>query len=124
MSVRLDTSAAGARSGTIAISLASDGTGTSGLGVTALPSQNVTVQGNVYNLAVGSATPDPIAIANQRVGGTGSQALTIANTAAAGAFSEALNASLSTTGAATGSGSALNIAAGANSTALSVGVNT
>ncbi len=79
-----------------------------------------------YNMAVGNATPTPVFIANQRVGGTGSQALTVANTAAAGAFSEALNASFSgATGAATNNGGSLAdlIAGGSNNAAMSVGVN-
>ena len=125
--VMLDASAAGAKTGTATIVFESDGTGTSGLGITPLPSQVVTVNGNFYNPAVGSATPSPVVIANQRVGGTGSQALTVANTAAAGAFSEALNAGFgANTGAATHNGAAVNdlIAGGNNTTAMSVGVNT
>jgi hypothetical protein len=127
MSVRLDGSTAGAKSGTVQIVLNSDGTGTSGLGITALPSQTINVSGNFYNLAVGSATPTPVVIANQRVGGSASQLLTVSNTAAAGSFSEALNASFSATAdAATHNGGSVGnlIAGGANATAMSVGVNT
>lgn len=80
-----------------------------------------------YNLAAGSATPTPVSITNQRVGGSASQLLTVANTAAAGVYSEALNASFSGTGGAatTNSGSIVSlIAGGSNSSAMSVGVNT
>ncbi|MFO1198003.1 MAG: choice-of-anchor D domain-containing protein [Burkholderiaceae bacterium] len=125
--VGLNTSSAGAKSGTATITLVSDGTGTSGLGQTALGTQTVNVSGNVYNMAAGSTTPAPVVLANQRVGGTLTQALTVANTAPSGAFSEALNASFSgAAGNAThNGGSVANLAAGAsNASAMSVGVNT
>ena len=127
MGVRLDGSTAGAKSGTAQIVLNSDGTGTSGLGITALPSQTITVNGSFFNAAVGGATPSPIVISNQRVGGSGSQLLAVSNTAAAGGFSEALNAAFSgTTGAATTNGQSINnlAAGGSNATTMAVGVNT
>ena len=49
----IDTSTGGVKSGTATISLVSDGTGTSGLGTTALPSQTVNPSAQVFN---GSAT--------------------------------------------------------------------
>ena len=80
-----------------------------------------------YNAAVGSTTPSPVVLANQRVSGAASQALTVANTAPSGNFSEALNATFGgMTGAATTNGGSIaNLAAGtSNGSALSVGVNT
>ena len=80
-----------------------------------------------YNAAVGSTTPSPVVLANQRVAGAASQALTVANTASSGNFSEALNATFGgTTGAATTNGGSIaHLAAGSsNGSALSVGVNT
>ncbi|MDP1691248.1 MAG: choice-of-anchor D domain-containing protein, partial [Burkholderiaceae bacterium] len=127
MAVRVEGSTAGAKTGTVQVNFASDGSGSSGLGITALPSQTISVNGNFYNAAVGSATPSPITIANQRVGGTGSQLLSVANTAAIGLFSEALNASFSAaSGAATSNGGSLSnlIAGGTNAASMSVGVNT
>jgi hypothetical protein len=53
--VGLDTSSAGARSGTATLTLASDGTGSSGLGTFGLGTQTVTVNGSVYRLASASA---------------------------------------------------------------------
>ena len=87
----------------------------------------MTVNGTFFNAAVGSATPTPVTLGNQRVGGTGSQLLTVSNTAAAGAFSEALNASFgANTGAATNNGGSVGtlIAGGSNAALMSVGVNT
>ena len=80
-----------------------------------------------YNAAVGATAPTPVVIANQRVGGAGSQMLTVGNTAAAGAYSEDLGASFGTnTGAATNNGGSLTqLLAGANNnTTMAVGVDT
>lgn len=79
-----------------------------------------------YNAAVGSASPSPVQVVNQRIGGSATAALTVANTTAAGAFSEDLNATFGApTGAASGSGSVAGILAGAsNPGAMTVGVNT
>ncbi|GAB1391312.1 hypothetical protein MASR1M6_34940 [Rubrivivax sp.] len=80
-----------------------------------------------YNAAVGAATPTPVTIANQRVGGSNSAALTVGNTAAAGSYSEDLRASFgSNTGAATNNGGAINalLAGGSDGSAMRVGVDT
>lgn len=81
-----------------------------------------------FNAAVGSVTPAPAAVANQRVGGNNVTALTIANTAATGGYSEDLNASVSgSSGNAgfSGAGSVGGLLAGAsNNTAVSVNVDT
>lgn len=127
MAVRLDGSSAGTKTGTAQVLLASDGWGSSGLGVTQLAPQTVTVNGAFYNTAVGGTTPTPVVIANQRVGGAAGQLLNVANTAAAGSFSEALNAGFSgTTGAATTNGGSVSnlIAGGVNSAAMRVGLDT
>jgi len=126
MRVGLDGSSAGAKSGTVQVNFASDGSGSSLLGTTPLASQTVAVNGAFYNTAVGQASPAPVVIANQRIGGNGSQSLTVSNTAAAGAFSEALNASFSSVAAGlTASGSLSDlIAGGTNSSAMRVGVDT
>ncbi len=126
MRVGLDGSTAGAKSGTVQIQLASDGSGSSLLGTTQLAPQTVAVNGAFYNTAVGQASPTPVVIANQRVNGNGSQLLTVSNTAAAGAFSEALNASFSSVAAGiTASGSLSDlVAGGTNNSALRVGVDT
>jgi len=122
------TAVAGANNGTVTLNLASNGTGTSGLAPLALAPQAVNVSASGFNAATGSATPSPVVLANQRVGGTGSQLLSVANTAAAGAFSEDLNASFGTnTGNATSSGTISGRLAGTNNTgsgSMSVGVDT
>jgi hypothetical protein len=50
--VGIDTSSAGAKSGTATITLTSNGAGSSGLGLTSLTSQTVNVQGQVNNFAL------------------------------------------------------------------------
>ena len=127
LTVGIDTSTAGHKAGTATINLASDGTGTSGFSAVSIGTQTVNVSGDVYRLASASAaTPNPVDIANQRIGGTNSQALTINNTAPNDGFSEGLRASIgSASGDALASGATSLIAAGSgNSTALIVSVDT
>ena len=127
MRVGVDTTTAGAKSGSVTLGYQSDGAGTSGLAAISAGNQLINVSGNVYNAAAGSTTPSPVTIANQRIGGNISQALTVANTAAAGVFSEALNASFSgTTGnALNNAGNVTNlVAGGSNNAAMTVRVNT
>jgi hypothetical protein len=124
--VGLDTSSAGAKAGTATLTLASDGTGSSGFGALGIGSQTISVSGSVYRLASASvAAPNPVLLANQRVGGTLSQSLSVGNTAAADGYSEGLNASIAAaTGDATAGGSFSVLAAGAQSHALFVGIDT
>ena len=79
-----------------------------------------------YNAAVGAATPSPLVVTNQRVGGANMAALTVANTAAASAFSEDLRASFgSNSGAATNNGGVVSglLAGASNSSAMGVRVD-
>ena len=81
-----------------------------------------------FNAAVGSATPTPVQLAAQRLGGSLSQTLTVINTAPAGAFSEDLNAQFgASTGLAQASGAVSGVLAGGSSGgsgSLVVGVDT
>jgi hypothetical protein len=128
MVVRVDTSTAGAKSGSVTLNYVSDGTGTSGLGLTSVGSQAINVSGNVYQIAQPTAAaPNPVVLGNQRVGGTLTQALTITNTDISPAgFQEGLNASFTgITGNATATGSITNLAqGGTNSSSLLIGVDT
>ncbi len=127
LSVGFSTATPGDKSGTAAISLTSDGTGSSGLPDTVSPSQTVNVTGNVYRLASALAhTPEPVNFGIVHVGDVAQQALTVSNTAPNDGFSERLNGSLSNpTGSATTSGSFSNLTPGAtNDTSLLVGINT
>ena len=90
---------------------------------------NISLAGGAaaYNAAVGSTTPTPVQLANQRVGGSLTQALTVNNTAAAGAFSEDLRATFgASTGAVAHNGGSINtlVAGGSNASAMNVSVNT
>ena len=87
--------------------------------------QALTITGKAFNLAAASAaSPSPVVIGNQRVGGSLTQALTLENTAAVGDFSERLKAAISANGTAIAGGSFSLLAAGASSNALYVGVDT
>src|SRR5206468_342096 len=77
--VGIDTSSAGTRSGTATIALASDGSGTSNLGITPLPSQTVAVSGAVYRLANPQVAPPTIALAARVGDAAPSAALTVTN---------------------------------------------
>ena len=117
---------AGANAGTVTINLASNGTGTSGLGTLGLPSAVVNVSGTAYNAAAGNAAPSPtVNLGNARVGGSLGQTFTVSNIAAPGTFSEDLNASFGvSTGQASGSGAVSGLLAGANSTAMAGSLST
>ena len=119
--------------GSVHVNLASDGAGTSGLGVTALPGQDVGVSatiatsGSVYGLAQASLhTPEPVGFGAVRIGSAQSQALTISNTAPNDGFHEKLDAQIgSATGAATASGAfSLLAAQQTDSASLKVGLDT
>jgi fibronectin-binding autotransporter adhesin len=118
-----NTGTAGAKTGTVAIGLASNGTN-SGYANTALTGQTVTVNGAVYNAAAAN-TIASVDVGKTRVGGilSGTATLNISNTAAAGIYTEGLNATVgSTTGGASGSGSISNLAGAASSTAISLSI--
>ena len=125
LTINLDTTTAGARSGQAVIALASNGTGTSGLATLALPDATVDLSGAVFNRAVGSVTPTPVNLGNFRVGSTASGAVTIANTAPAGAFSEGLRVTgTGTTGDAGVSGVPAGVIAAGGSGGATVSVDT
>ncbi|NMC74692.1 MAG: choice-of-anchor D domain-containing protein, partial [Geobacteraceae bacterium] len=121
-----DTATAGLKTGTATISLASDGAGTSGLGITALPSQIVTVSGSVFRTAAPN-TLAPVNFGIVHVGDVVQQALSITNTAANDGYSEMLNASFGGVSDARilTSGSISLLAPGAtNTTGMVVGLDT
>ena len=122
--VGIDTSTAGARSGTATIALASDGTGTSGLGVTPLPSQTVAVSGAVYRLANPTVAPPSLSLAARVGDAAPSAALTVTN-ASPDAFTERLNAGFGAVAAGFhGTGAITGLVAGAASNALNVALDT
>ncbi len=131
MSVGLDTSVAGARTGSVTLNYVSNGTGTSGLAPVGVGSQTINVSGNVYQAAIGQLNTPALNFGTVQVGQSVSQTLSISNiaTGAAG-FVEDLNARF---GVATGVGSSLitgtgsisGLLAGAtNASGMVVGVNT
>jgi|JI10StandDraft_1071094.scaffolds.fasta_scaffold01355_3 hypothetical protein len=133
MLVGLNTTAAGNVNGTQVINFASDGAGTSGLGITALASQtigvsgDITTSGSVFRLASASpATPNPVNFGALRIGSTAEQTLSITNTAANDGFSEKLNASISSNGAPVTASGAFNLLAAqaTNGSDLRVGIDT
>ncbi len=96
-------------------------------GFTDLAVNQQTVQLNATGFRLANptlATPNPVLLPNQRVGGSLTQALTLANNLPADGFSESLNASISAGGQARAGGSVNLLAAGASSSALFVGVDT
>lgn len=128
LSVGFNTSTAGHRTGTATLSLTSDGTGTSGLGTSALTAQTVNVQGDVYSYASASHSPEPVNFGSVHINDVvASKNVTLSNVAADGSYSESLTGSLGgATGAAqSATGTTGLIAAGSSdSTSLSIGVKT
>ncbi len=129
LSASLDTSAAGARSGTVTLNYVSDGAGTSGLGQTNVGSQTINVAGNVYRLALANAIAG-LNFGNVLVGSTQTRTVSISNLAAVDGFSESLNAAFGTLGGTnptkfSTAGSLTGLAAGGtNNTNLVVTLNT
>ena len=124
MSLAMNTATAGAIGGNVTVSFSSDGTGSSGLGLTALGSQTISVTGNVYRLAAPNVL-GPIGFGNVHIGATAAQALIVANTAANDGWSEALDASFGSVAAGLlSSGSVGLLASGGSSTAMSLAMNT
>ncbi len=74
LQVGVDTSSAGARSGTANLALASNGS-ISGLTDLALPSQTINVSGNVYQVAAGQIVTAPLNFGTVQVGQAVSQNL-------------------------------------------------
>ena len=137
INVGVDTTAAGARTGTVTLNYQTAGTvnGVSnGLGSASAGSQAVTVNGNVYQAATGAIQTAALNFGTVQVGQAVTQNLVVRNTAiGAAGFVEDLNASFgaaSGTGASliSGSGSLSGILAGSNSNAgngtMTVTVNT
>ncbi len=125
VSVGINTATAGAKSGVATVSFMSDAAGVDSLGNSALASQAVAVQGNVFRLATGSAAT-PVTLGNVHVGASDSAALAVTNTAPNDGFSEKLNAAVGgTTGAVSGTSGSVNLlAAGSTSTAIAASLNT
>jgi hypothetical protein len=129
ITVGINTSTAGNKSGTATLNLVSNGATTSGLGLTTLTPATVTVNGAAYDYANASVNPAVIAFGNVHTGSTvAQQAVTVGNsTITNAAFQEGLNASFGILGAGitTNGGSITNLAAGSsNNTAMTVGINT
>ena len=127
--VGIDTTSAGDKSGTATISLASNGNGSSNLGITPLTSQTVDVTGKVYRLAVANAhTPDPVAFGIVHLNDVvAKQAVSLTNGATNDIYSERLDASFGspTTGVTTNGGSITQLLPGStDSTSLKVGIST
>ena len=137
ITVGVDTSIAGARTGGVTLNYQTAGAvnGVSnGLGVASVGSQVVTVNGNVFQVAAGAIQTAALNFGTVQVGQAVSQNLVIRNTAiGANGFVEDLNASFGSsngTGGSliSGSGSLAGILAGTNSTGanglMTVAVNT
>ncbi|MBI2800669.1 MAG: VPLPA-CTERM sorting domain-containing protein, partial [Gammaproteobacteria bacterium] len=128
MAVRIDTSTAGAKLGSVGVNLASNGAGTSGLGLTPLTSQTINLSGNVFRLAAaGAHAPEPVVFTNRRIGDAALQLLSLTNTAANDGFSERLNATIggATAGVTVNGGSFSLLNAGAtDNSSLGVGIDT
>jgi hypothetical protein len=128
MAVGIDTTTAGAKSGTVAVNYQSDGTGTSGLTAIGAGSQTVSVAGNVYRLASAQIdNPAAFSFGNVHVGDTVTQTLSITNAVVNDGFSEKLDASFGSSSDVriTTSGSIGLLGAGAtDSTSMVIGVNT
>ena len=86
---------AGLKTGSVSIGFATDGTGTSGLGVLSVGTQVVNLTGNVYRLAVGSLSRSTLQFPAMRENGTAqAQTLSVRNSALNDGFSDDLGAAI------------------------------
>jgi hypothetical protein len=91
ITVSIDTSSAGAKSGNAVLNFKSDGTAFAGGVVSDLGNTNVAVSGNVFRLATGAATPAPLDLGSFRLTTpTATGSLNVKNAAANDGFSEQL----------------------------------
>ena len=126
MSVGLDTTTAGAKSGTVTLNYVSNGTGTSGLGNTSVGSQSINVSGNVYRLASPTVNTGSVTLA-ARVGDAAPAAAVSVTNSSPDSYTEGLKVSGISTGAPgfTTSGSIANLAAqGTDASSLKVKLST
>lgn len=129
--VGVDTTNAGAISGTVTLGMQSDGEGTSGLGTFDLASRDIQVAGNVYRIAEAQLNSAPLNFGTVQVGEAVSQTLSFSNIATGPAgFVEDLMVSFGATsgtgaGQISGSGSIGGlVAGGTDSSSMVVTVNT
>jgi hypothetical protein len=94
--VGVDTSSAGNKSGSVTLTLASDGQFTDGQGISPLPSQTITVQGAVYREATASVAAPAVNLV-YHVGDLVDLPLQITNSAANDGFSENLRVAVDQT---------------------------
>jgi hypothetical protein len=128
LSAGIDTSSAGAKSGSIDFGFESDGAGTSGLGKTSLAPDSVVVQGNVYQVAVATVDATPIDFGIVHVGdAVALQNIAVSNTAPVVALNDVLTGGVSAVdGPFTGSGTlgAGVAAGGTDNSSINVGLGT
>ena len=124
--IRADTAIAGVKNGTATVTLASDGTGTSGLSLLALGTQQVAVSGKVYAPAVAQAQTTLVDFGIVRVGDTVATRPVVVGNAATGALTDTLRATLGGAPAPfTAAGTASAVAAGqVDGSSLSVALDT
>jgi hypothetical protein len=118
----LTTGTSGSFSQAATVALTSNGTGIDTLGTTALTSQNVTVTGNVYQLA-SSSIPTVVALGKTYVGGTLAGNVGVQNTSAGGLVDTLVASSLGTTGGLSASQAPIDMVSGQTGT-LQVGFST
>ena len=129
LSVTLDSSTSGAKSGTATVQFQSDGTGIDGGAPIDNGAQAVTVTGKVYQTAVASVSPNPVSFGIVHVGDAVSpRSINVANTAT-GALTDVITGNIGSitggAGAFTGNGTlGAGVVAGTSSNALQVGLDT
>ena len=125
MPVNISDNTAGHKAVSVPVSLTSKAIA-SGLSDTALPTQTVTVTGNVYDYAAPAPIASPGNVGKVYTNTPVSRTLTVANSAPASSYSEGLNATFGATGGGmTGVGSLVNLAGGdSNSAVMSVMLDT
>ena len=125
--VGVGTLTAGHKSGTATVSRTSNGTGTSGLGTTALASQMVNVTGDVYRYAASDLLTASLDFGVVHVGDSvAARTVGVSNSAAGDGYSDNLRASLGTVvgSGILPSGGPVSVAGGASDSSMRIGIDT
>lgn len=117
--VGIDTSTVGAKLGSVAVNLASNGDGISNLGQTALTTQNVTVSGNVFGFAEADIDQTTLDFVMRRGDAPVQKVVGISNIAVNDGFHEGLDTSVQSlaSGYSISGGESTNLAAGSSTSA-------
>ncbi len=117
LTIGVDATKDGLRTGNVVLTLHSDGAGIDSLGSTLLTAQTIAATGTIFNYATAGVASDSLNLGARHIGTALTGALSVTNTGTADGFTEKLNVGIaSTTGALTAAGTIAGLGAGKSDT--------